>query len=79
VPIIAYSPDPSVVGRLALVHGVRAMSCEALPDTTARLGLMARRVAERGAIPAGSAVVLVASTAGSGTGPNVLEVHRLPS
>jgi pyruvate kinase len=77
VPILAYSPDPTVVGRLSLVHGVRARSCEPLPDTASRLGLMARRIAERDVIPAGSAVVLVASTAEAGTGPNLLEVHRL--
>jgi hypothetical protein len=40
---------------------------------------MARLLAQSGAIPAGSAVVLVASTADPGTGPNLLEVHRLPA
>jgi hypothetical protein len=29
-------------------------------------------------MPAGAAVVLVASTAAAGSGPNLLEVHRIP-
>jgi hypothetical protein len=29
-------------------------------------------------VPPGSPVVLVASTAEPGTGPNILEVHRVP-
>jgi hypothetical protein len=30
-------------------------------------------------LPSGSAVVLVASTATPGSGPNLLEVHRIPA
>jgi hypothetical protein len=40
---------------------------------------MAWLVGEDAALPAGSAIVLVASTAEPGSGPNLLEVHRLPS
>jgi pyruvate kinase len=78
VPVHAYSPDPSVVARLALVHGVVPRTCVAPSDTAARLGLMAWLIKESDALPAGAAVVLVASTAAAGTGPNLLEVHRLP-
>ncbi|HEX7197213.1 MAG TPA: pyruvate kinase, partial [Candidatus Limnocylindria bacterium] len=77
VPIRAYSPDASVVRRLALVHGVEAGTC--LPPTTTgdRLGLMAWLIGEDLSLPRGSAVVLVASTAAAGTGPNLLEVARV--
>lgn len=78
VPVHAFSPDPDVVARLALVHGVVPRTCVAPTDTAARLGLMAWLIKESDAIPAGAAVVLVASTAAAGTGPNLLEVHRLP-
>jgi pyruvate kinase len=78
VPILAFSPDPAVVRRLALVHGVEARPCVPPPDTGGRLGLMAWLLGEDTTLPPGSAVVLVASTATPGTGPNLLEVHRTP-
>lgn len=79
VPILAFSPDPAVVRALALVHGVEARPCVPPPDTGGRLGLMAWLVGEDTSLPAGSAVVLVASTATPGSGPNLLELHRLPA
>jgi len=78
VPIFAYSPDPVVVARLGLVHGVIARTCVPPSDTAARLGLMAWLLSESHDLPPGSAVALVASTAEAGSGPNLLEVHRLP-
>lgn len=79
VPILAYSPDPSVARRLALVHGVEARACNPPPDTVSRLGLMAWLLGEDATLPPGSSVVLVASTATPGSGPNLLEVHRTPA
>lgn len=79
VPIFAFSPDPAVVARLALVHGVVGRTCVAETATADRLGLMAWLVSESRSVPAGAAVVLVASTAAAGSGPNLLEVHRVPS
>ena len=79
VPILAYSPDPAVVRRLALVRGVVPRPCVPPPDAAARLGLIAWLLGEDTSLPAGSAVVLVASTATPGTGPNLLEVHRIPT
>ena len=76
VPILAFSPDPAVVRRLALVHGVIPRSCVPPPDSTGRLGLMAWLLGEKATLPPGSAVVLVASTATPGSGPNLLELHR---
>ena len=79
VPILAFSPDPTVVRRLALVHGVQARPCVPPPDNGGRLGLMAWLLGEDTTLPPGSAVVLVASTATPGSGPNLLEVHRTPA
>ena len=78
VPVFAFSPDPGVVRRLALVHAVVARSCVPPPDVASRLGLMAWLLGEARLAAPGSAVVLVASTAEPGTGPNLLEVHRVP-
>jgi len=79
VPILAYSPEPAVVAQLALVHGVDARTCMPPTDVDGRLGLMAWLLDEDASLPAGSAVVLVASTARPGSGPNLLEVHRVPA
>lgn len=79
VPIFAFSPDPAVVARLSLVHGVTARTCLPPTDTAGRLGLMAWLLGEARVLPSGSVVALVASTAAAGTGPNLLEVHRLPA
>lgn len=79
VPILAYSPRSSVVAQLALVHGVEARHCLPPPDVDGRLGLMAWLLGEDLTLPAGAAVVLVASTARPGSGPNLLEVHRVPA
>jgi pyruvate kinase len=79
VPVHAFSPDPAVVARLALVHGIVPRTCVPPTDAAGRLGLMAWLLRESHALPGGSAVALVASTAAPGTGPNLLEVHRLPA
>lgn len=77
VPVFAFSPDAAVVAQLALVHGVRPRRCVPPEEMEGRLALMAWLLAEDSGLPAGAAVVLVASTARPGSGPNVLEVHRL--
>jgi pyruvate kinase len=76
VPIVAFSPDPTVIDRLAIVHGVDGRSCTVPAADQTRLELMARLLGESGAVPSGAAVVLVASTAEAGTGPNLLEILR---
>jgi pyruvate kinase len=78
VPILAFSPDPAVVRRLSLVHGVHPRSCIPPPAVEDRLDLMAWLIAEDGSLPPGTSVVLVASTATPGSGPNLLELHRVP-
>jgi pyruvate kinase len=77
VPIVAYSPDAVVLRRLSLVHGVDPRGCAPAGEGHDRLDLMSGLVGE--ALPAGSAVVLVASTAAPGSGPNLLEVRRVGS
>jgi pyruvate kinase len=77
VPIVAFSPSGEVVRRLAMVHGVDTRDCVQPDEAQGRLGLMAWLVGEDPSFVAGSAVVLVASTAEPGTGPNMLEVHRV--
>jgi pyruvate kinase len=76
VPILAFSPEPRVVDQLALVRGVEPRACVPPEASDGRLSLMAWLVGES-ALPDDSAVVLVASTAEPGTGPNLLEVHRV--
>jgi pyruvate kinase len=77
VPIRAFSPHESVVRRLALVHGVAAATCVAPSGPEGRLELMAWLMGEDLSLPRGAAIVLVASTATPGTGPNLLEVARV--
>jgi pyruvate kinase len=79
VPILAYSPDDRVHRRLALVHGVIPRACVPPSDISGRLGLMAWLTGEDPSLADGAAVVLVASTAEPGSGPNLLEVHRVRS
>ena len=75
VPFLAFSPDPVVLAELALVHGVHARPSEAAADS--RLALLSGHLEAEPGLPAGSAVVLVASTAAPGSGPNLLEVARV--
>jgi pyruvate kinase len=79
VPIYAFSPSPAVVAQLALVHGVTARPCVPPSDVEGRLDVMAWLLAEASELERGAAVVLVASTATPGSGPNLLEVHRIPA
>jgi pyruvate kinase len=77
VPILAFSPNAETLRRLALVRGVEPRPCVPPPEAGERLGLMAWLIGEDALLPPGSAVVLVASTATPGSGPNLLELHRV--
>lgn len=76
VQILAYSPDVRVRRRLALVRGVHPRPIGPSAETDLRRAL-SDRVAELDG-RAASGVVLVATTAGGGDRPNVLEVVRPP-
>jgi pyruvate kinase len=78
VPVYAFTPFERVVNQLALVNGVHARSC-ADADVAARgLDLLRRLVAVEPELAARTAVVLVASTAQPDTGPNAIEMYRVP-
>jgi pyruvate kinase len=78
VPVLAFTPDERVVTQLALVHGVRARSCADADVGIGGLSLLARLLPTEPAVPAGAAIVLVASTAQPDTGPNAIEMYRVP-
>ncbi|HEU5203459.1 MAG TPA: pyruvate kinase [Candidatus Limnocylindrales bacterium] len=78
VPVLAFTPDERVVTQLALVHGVRARSCADADVGAGGLSLLARLLPSDPAVPAGAVIVLVASTAQPDTGPNAIEMYRVP-
>jgi pyruvate kinase len=78
VPVFAFAPSESVVNQLALVHGVHPRACGASDAASGGLHLLERLLREEPLIPVGAPVVLVASTAQPDTGPNAIEVYRVP-
>jgi hypothetical protein len=66
VPVLAFTPNESVVAQLALVHGVSARSCADADVGAGGLRLLARLLSTDPAVSPGAAVVLVASTAAAG-------------
>ncbi len=77
VPVLAFSPDPRTIGRLALAHGVVARAGVTLDDHADRLEGLARMVDASGLLPGGATIVLVTSTATPGSGPTRLAIHRV--
>lgn len=75
-PIIAFSPDPAVVARLALVHAVVPRVCAAL-DGSDPIGQLDRLLGESRLVAEGTTVVLVSSTATPGSAPDLLGIHRV--
>ena len=78
VPVFAFAPSDSVVNQLALVHGVLARSCGSSDAESGGLDLLERLLGEEPLVPPGAPVVLIASTAQPDTGPNAIEVYRVP-
>ncbi|NJD28360.1 MAG: pyruvate kinase [Chloroflexi bacterium] len=78
VPIVAFSPEPGTVARLALVHGVVPRSLADPVPIPGRLAALRTALRRDPAIGPASAVVLVASTTLAGGAPNLLELHRVP-
>jgi pyruvate kinase len=78
VPVYAFTPSGRVVNQLALVNDVHARSCADADVAGVGLDLLRRLVATESDLPAGAAVVLVASTAQPDTGPNAIEMYRVP-
>jgi pyruvate kinase len=77
VPILAFSPSPTIAARLALVHGVEPRACQPPGDGRARLDLMASALVGEQGLPVGAPVVLVASSADPSAGSNLIEVRRI--
>lgn len=78
VPILAFSPDPRVVSRLALIHGVVALLSDALDPASDRLDRLGPLVGAAG-VADGAMVVLVSSSASPGSGPTRIGIHRVGS
>ncbi|NJD28892.1 MAG: pyruvate kinase [Chloroflexi bacterium] len=76
VPVIAFSPDPEVGSRLALINGVVPRLSVAL-DESDRLGRLNALLGEARLLGDGATVVLVSSTATPGSAPNLLGIQRV--
>jgi len=76
VPILAVTPDESVARALALHRGVGAATAPGVEGADA-IGRVLRAALVARPSSAGAAAVLVASTAGGSSGPNLVEVVRL--
>jgi len=79
VPIVAFSPDPQVLRRLALAHGVVGRTSVAPADAPHRLEALAAMLRTEGLLSAGAAAVLIASSGEPGSAPDVLALHRVPA
>jgi pyruvate kinase len=76
VPVIALSPDPDVVARLAVVNGIVARRVQTLAASAGTAGLL-RPLRETALVPDGARVVMVSSTGSPGSPPNVVAVGRV--
>ena len=76
VPVIAFTPDPEVGSRLALINGVVPRLSVAL-DESDRLGRLNGLLGEARLLGDGATVVLVSSTATPGSAPNLLGIERV--
>jgi pyruvate kinase len=76
VPVIAFTPDPAVGSRLALVNGVVPRLSVALHESD-RLGRLNELLNETRLLGDGATVVVVSSTATPGSAPNLLGIERV--
>jgi pyruvate kinase len=76
VPVIAFTPDPAVRSRLALVNGVVPRLSVVL-DESDLLGRLNRLLGEARLVGDGATVILASSTATPGSAPNLLGVQRV--
>jgi pyruvate kinase len=79
VPIVAFSPDPHVAGRLAVAHGVFARTCAPLAESSDRIGELDSLLREAQVLPTDASVVFVTSTGTPGSAPDVLAVRHVPA
>ena len=77
-PIFAATPSAEVSRRLALTWGVVPLVADLVGDVSEAAARIGAALVERGAIPAGSVVVLVSVTPELGRGPsNFLKLQRV--
>jgi pyruvate kinase len=77
VPIVALSPDRSVVTRLPLFHGVVPRACRMPAGTDDMLAMLDSALLESACASSGDPAVLVASTPFGEAHTNLLKVHRV--
>jgi pyruvate kinase len=77
-PIFAFSPEPSVVRRLALAGGVMPRLCPAPGADTEPLAFVTELLAASGLVREGERAVILGSTGASGTEADVLAVRSMP-
>jgi pyruvate kinase len=77
VPIVAFSPDPHVAGRLAVAHGVFAWTCPPLGESSDRIVELERLLRDTRFLAADAPVVFVTSTGTPGSAPDVLAIRRV--
>jgi pyruvate kinase len=77
VPIVAFSPDPHVAGRLAVAHGIFARTCAPLGESADRIHALDTLLRETQILPADASVAFVTSTGTPGSPPNVLAVRHV--
>jgi pyruvate kinase len=79
VPIVAFSPDPHVAGRLAVAHGVFARTCPPLGESSDRIVELERLLRDARVLAADASVVFVTSTGTPGSAPDVLAIRHVPA
>jgi pyruvate kinase len=79
VPIVAFSPDPHVAGRLAIAHGVFARTCPPLGESSDRIVELERLLRDARFLAADASVVFVTSTGTPGSAPDVLAIRHVPA
>ncbi len=78
VPIVAFSPDPHVAGRLALAHGVFARTCALFGESSDRIVELERLLRDTRILAADASVVFVTSAGAPGSAPDVLAIRHVP-
>lgn len=79
VPIVAFSPNPHVAGRLAVAHGVIARTCAPFGESSDRIAELDMLLRKARILSADASVVFVTSTGSPGSAPDVLAVRRVPA
>jgi pyruvate kinase len=78
LPLLAFSPDPAIRGRLTLSWGVETLATPPVADTDAMVAAVQDALLRTGRARTGDLVVLVAGTPPAVPGgTNLLRVHRL--